>query len=103
MHSRIAGALTFLPGIGVRFAFLNLSKLLPENAPQASTACSNSKVGMFTMNSPDSSIRVWEWLWGARLMAKSGGSIEVGIAHAMVVMLGLSLFPTHDMRTVCMG
>ena len=38
MHSRIAGALTFLPGIGVRFAFLNLSKLLPENAPHARTA-----------------------------------------------------------------
>ena len=33
MHSRIAGALTFLPGIAVRLAFLNLSKLLPVKEP----------------------------------------------------------------------
>ena len=92
-----------MPGIGVRFAFLNLSKLLPENAPHARTACSISRVGMFTMNSPDSSIRVWEWRWGERLMVINGGSIEVGIAHAMVVMLGLPLFPTHETSTVCMG
>ena len=58
---------------------------------------------MFTMNSPDSSIRVWEWRVGARLTAKSGGLPEVGIAHAAVVMFGLPDFPTHEIRTVCMG
>lgn len=58
---------------------------------------------MFTMNSPDSSIRVWEWRVGARLMAKSGGLIEVGIAQATVVMFGLFAFPMHETRTVCMG
>ena len=62
-----------------------------------------SSVGMFTMNSPDSSIKVWEWRVGARLMAKSGGLIEVGIAHARVVMFGLPAFPTHETSTVCIG
>ena len=38
MHSRIAGALTFLPGSGVSVHFLNLSKLLPDNEPQVYTA-----------------------------------------------------------------
>ena len=58
---------------------------------------------MFTMNSPDSSIKVWLWRVGARLMAKSGGLIEVGIAHAAVVMFGLFAFPMHEIRTVCIG
>jgi len=30
---------------------------------------------------------------GARLMARSGGLSEVGIAHATVVMFGLLVFP----------
>ena len=55
------------------------------------------------MNSPDASMRVWEWRVGARLMAKSGGLIEVGIAHAKVVTFGLPAFPRQETRTVCMG
>ena len=55
------------------------------------------------MNSPDSSINVWEWHPGARLMASSGGLPEVGIAQATVVMFGLPAFPTQETRTVCMG
>ena len=58
---------------------------------------------MFTMNSPDSSIRVWLCRVGARLMAKSGGLIEVGMAHATVVMFGLLAFPIHEINTVCIG
>lgn len=58
---------------------------------------------MFTMNSPDSSIKVWLWRVGAKLMAKRGGLIEVGMAHATVVMLGLLAFPTHEINTVCIG
>lgn len=34
MHSRMAGALTFLAGMGVRVHFLNLSKLRPDRLPQ---------------------------------------------------------------------
>ncbi len=102
-HSRTAGALTFLAGIGVKFAFLNLSKLLPVKEPQATTACKSSSVGMLTINSPDSAIRVCEWRFGERLIAKSGGSLEVGIAHARVVTLGLPALPTHETRTVCIG
>ena len=45
----------------------------------------------------------WEWWVGMRLMAKSGGSLEVGIAHATVVTLGLPALPTHETKTVCMG
>ena len=55
------------------------------------------------MNSPDSSIRVWVCRVGARLIANRGGLIEVGIAHATVVTLGLLAFPIHETRTVCMG
>jgi hypothetical protein len=29
--------------------------------------------------------------------------IEVGMAHATVVMFGLFAFPMHEIRTVCMG
>ena len=36
-------------------------------------------------------------------MARSGGFIEVGIAHATVVMFGLAAFPTHETSTVCIG
>jgi hypothetical protein len=36
-------------------------------------------------------------------MAISGGLIEVGMAHATVVMFGLLAFPTHEISTVCMG
>jgi hypothetical protein len=36
-------------------------------------------------------------------MAKSGGLMEVGIAHARVVMLGLPAFPLHETKTVCIG
>jgi hypothetical protein len=103
MHSRIAGAFSFLAGIGVRFAFLNLSKLLPVNEPHATTAWSSSSVGMFMMNSFVSSMRVWEWRGGARLIATSGGLPEVGIAQARVVMFGLPVFPVQEIRTVCIG
>ena len=58
---------------------------------------------MFTVNSPDSSIRVWVWRVGARLMAKRGGFMEVGIAHATVVTLGLFAFPMQETKTVCNG
>src|SRR5665647_317785 len=58
---------------------------------------------MLTINSPDSSIRVWLWRVGARLMASSGGLIEVGMAQATVVIFGLLAFPTHEISTVCMG
>ena len=58
---------------------------------------------MLTINSPDSSIRVWLWRVGARLMSRSGGLIEVGMAHATVVMFGLLAFPIHETSTVCMG
>jgi hypothetical protein len=43
------------------------------------------------------------WRVGARLMARSGGLIEVGIAHATVVAFGLLAFPTVETNTVCMG
>jgi hypothetical protein len=36
-------------------------------------------------------------------MAKSGGLIEVGIAQATVVMLGLPVFPKHETKTMCNG
>ena len=103
MHSRMAGALTCFAGICVKLVFLNLSKLLPVREPHAYTACRISRVGMFTINSPDSSIRVWLWRVGARLMARSGGLIEVGMAHATVVMFGLLVFPIHEISTVCIG
>ena len=103
MHSRIAGAFIFLLGRGVRLVFLNLSKLLPVSDPQAYTAWRVSRVGMFTVNSPDSSMSVWEWRVGAMLMARSGGFAEVGIAQASVIMLGLFVFPVHETKTVCMG
>ena len=73
---------------------MNRMHRLPARSPS---------VGMFTMNSPDSSIRLWEWRVGARLMATSGGLMEVGIAHARVVMLGLFAFPMQETRTVCIG
>ena len=40
---------------------------------------------------------------GARLIAKSGGLIEVGITQATVVMFGLAAFPTHETSAVCIG
>jgi hypothetical protein len=83
--------------------FLNLSKLRPERLPQVYTAWRVSRVGMFTMNSPDSSMRVWLWRPGAMLIARSGGLFDVGIAHARVVMLGLAAFPRQETSTVCMG
>jgi hypothetical protein len=55
------------------------------------------------MNSPDSSIKVWLWRVGARLIAKSGGLIDVGMAHATVVMFGLLAFPIQEISTVCIG
>lgn len=103
MHSRIAGALIFFPGIGVRLAFLNLSKLLPVSDPHAYTAWRFSKVGIFTVNSPDSSMSVWECRVGAMLTARSGGLVEAGIAQASVIMLGLLELPMHETKTVCMG
>ena len=103
MHSRIAGALIFLLGIGVRLVFLNLSKLRPVRDPQAYTAWRVSRVGMFTVNSPDASIRVWEWRVGAMLMAIRGGFAEAGMAQASVIMLGLFVLAVQETRTVCMG
>lgn len=66
-------------------------------------AWSVSRVGMLTMNSPVCSMRVWVWRVGAMLMARSGGLFEVGMVHAMVVMLGLFVFPWQVMSVVCMG
>jgi hypothetical protein len=43
------------------------------------------------------------WRVGARLMARRGGLIEVGIAQATVVTFGLLAFPTAETNTVCMG
>lgn len=103
MHSCMAGALIFLPGIGVRLVFLNLSKLLPVRAPHAYVACRASRVGMLMVNSPVSSMSVWEWRPGAMLTARRGGLVEAGIAHARVVALGLPVFPTQETITVCMG
>lgn len=97
------GALTVFPGMGVRPAFLNLSKLRPLKVPHAITACRMSIGGMFTVNSPDSSIRVWLWRWGERLIAIKAGLALVGIAQATVVTLGLPAFPTHETSTACMG
>lgn len=37
------------------------------------------------------------------LTATSGGLIEVGIAHARVMMLGFPVLPLHDRSTVCIG
>ena len=37
------------------------------------------------------------------LTATRGGLIEVGIAHAQVVILGLPAFPAQETRTVCIG
>jgi hypothetical protein len=36
-------------------------------------------------------------------MATSGGLIDVGMAHARVVMLGLFAFPMQETKTVCIG
>jgi hypothetical protein len=103
MHSRIAGAFIFLLGRGVRLVFLNLSKLRPVRDPQAYTAWRVSRVGMFTVNAPDCSISGWEWRVGAMLRAMSGGFVEVGIAQARVIMLGLFVLLVHETNTVCIG
>jgi hypothetical protein len=36
-------------------------------------------------------------------MATSGGFIDVGIAHAKVMMLGFPVLPMQETSTVCIG
>jgi hypothetical protein len=60
-------------------------------------------VGMLTMNSFVSLMRTCEYRFGEMLIATNGGFMEVGIAHARVIMFGLPVLPWHVTSTVCIG
>ena len=103
MHSRIMGGFTFCAGADVSPVSLNLSCSLPLFLPQKNVASNMSIVGMLITNSFVSSISLCEYLSGLMLMATSGGLIEVGIAHARVMMFGFPVLPVHETRMVCIG
>lgn len=92
-----------MAGNDVKPASLNLSWSLPLVLPQSRVSLSISIVGMLMTNSLVSSMRACECLLGLTLMATNGGFIEVGIAHARVMMLGLPVLPMHVTSTVCIG
>jgi len=77
---------------------LNLSCSRPDRRPQNKTSWARSKVGMLTMNSPDSKMISCEYLSGRMLMASRGGSALTGMIHATVIMLGFPVLPLLVIR-----
>jgi len=94
------GGRTFFAGNGVKGASLNLLHLVPEIRPQNSVSLTMSIVGTLTTNSPVSSIILYERRLGAMLMTTMGGSMEVGIDQAKVMMFSLPDLSVHVTKTV---
>jgi hypothetical protein len=97
------GDRTFLAGAAVKGASLNLLHLTPEILPQNKVCLTIFMVGTFITNSPVFLIIRCERRLGAMLMATMGGSIEVGMDQARVIMFALPALFTQVTKTVCLG